>query len=46
MTVCAKSVCLWPLAKSGEKCDIVCCEGTVIRNNMKIMKGTGVSVTG
>lgn len=44
MTVCAKAGCLWPLAKLSEKRDIVCCEGTVIRSNVKILRGTGGNV--
>lgn len=43
-TVCAKAGCLWPLAKLDEKCDIACCQSTVIRNNIKILSGVGDNV--
>lgn len=46
MTVCAKAGYLWTLAKLGEKYGIVYCEGTVMRNNIKIVRGTGANVTG
>lgn len=46
MTVCSKAGCLWTLAKLGEKYGIVYCEGTVMRNNIKIMRGTGANVIG
>lgn len=44
MNVCAKAGCLWPLAKVGEKCDMSCCEGTVISNNIQILSVAGDNV--
>lgn len=45
VTVCTKAGCLWPFAKLGEKCDMACWEGTIIRNNIKSLsraRGNGL----